>query len=197
MDKKDASTTLMGRRAVLGRSAGLAAGALLLGSSRLSFGAGDSPATASAVPKELAAALTRMRLRMGTFVCTPRAFIGIVGRSMADAAQMVRGGIRVEAEPVAIDWLQSQGLVSYLPDDGEVTTSSALTGLEEALIFIAVVGTLSGLAVGYLRGYEDGLEAAAEDEGEGGEGDGGGGDDDAGDGEGGEGGDGEDGEDGE
>jgi hypothetical protein len=106
------------------------------------------------------------------------------------AAAVLRGGIKIVADPIAIDAVHSTVLSDYLSDEGEVQTSG-LTGLEETLIVIAVVALLSGFGVGYMKGKEDGLEEAAnneaETESEGGDGTGtSGGGDDGGDGEGGE-----------
>ena len=107
------------------------------------------------------------------------------------AAAVLKGGIKIVADPIAIDAVNSTVLSDYLSDEGEVQTSG-LTGLEETLIVIAVVALLSGFGVGYMKGKEDGLEEAAdneaETESEGGDGTGTSGDDgdDGGDGEGGE-----------
>ncbi len=107
------------------------------------------------------------------------------------AAAVLKGGIKIVADPIAIDAVNSTVLSDYLSDEGEVQ-SSGLTGLEETLIVIAVVALLSGFGVGYMKGKEDGLEEAAdneaETESEGGDGTGTSGDDgdDGGDGEGGE-----------
>jgi hypothetical protein len=105
------------------------------------------------------------------------------------AAAVLRGGIKIVADPIAIDAVHSTVLSDYLSDEGEVQTSG-LTGLEETLIVIAVVALLSGFGVGYMKGKEDGLEEAAnneaETESEGGDGTGTSGGDDGGDGEGGE-----------
>jgi len=107
------------------------------------------------------------------------------------AAAVLKGGIKIVADPIAIDAVNSTVLSDYLSDEGEVQ-SSGLTGLEETLIVIAVVALLSGFGVGYMKGKEDGLEEAADNEAEtaseGGDGTGTSGDDgdDGGDGEGGE-----------
>jgi hypothetical protein len=105
------------------------------------------------------------------------------------AAAVLRGGIKIVADPIAIDAVHSTVLSDYLSDEGEVQTSG-LTGLEETLIVIAVVALLSGFGVGYMKGKEDGLEEGAnneaETESEGGDGTGTSGGDDGGDGEGGE-----------
>jgi hypothetical protein len=123
----------------------------------------------------------RVRFRLKQRTLSTEQAIALVTREPDKLAAEAKPGLTIEASPSVLGLGRAAGLGQLVGNDGEVETE-ALTGLEEALIVIAVIGFFSGLAVGYLKGYEDGQQAAAEAQDEG---DDGGGDD--GQGEGGEG----------
>jgi hypothetical protein len=127
-----------------------------------------------------------IRIRVGDRTVTPREALSQIAKDPERASkQMAEADVTVVASAEVLESLQTIFGAENVGDDG--TIASALTGFEEFLIITAVIGTLSGLAVGYLKGYEDGLAAAADqsaggDAGGGGDDDGGG--EDGGDGEG-------------
>ena len=112
------------------------------------------------------------------------------------ARSAAHGPVTVTANPGLSEALNASGFGSFVvplgsSGDDEMVVS-ALTGLEETLIVIAVFALVSGFATGYLMGKEDGLEEAAGQPSDQSEGDGdtgtgpteGGGGQDGGDGEG-------------
>ncbi len=107
--------------------------------------------------KKKAANVTKVKFKTKERTFTAKEMLASVAKDPDRAANVVKGGLTVQAESQVLDWAHNTPLGQYVEDDGEVTTSG-LTGFEEALIFIAVVGFFGGLAVGYLKGYEDGLE---------------------------------------
>jgi hypothetical protein len=110
----------------------------------------------------------KIRFRIGGRMVAPQELLTQLVKDPRRVGQAARGGFAVVAQPAVVDWMRSTAAGQWLDDEGEVETS-ALTGVEEALIIIAVLGTLGGLAVGYLKGYGDGLEdgqaATTDDEG--------------------------------
>ncbi len=86
-----------------------------------------------------------------------REILELIAKQPDQISERATAGLTINANPQILDWIRSTPLGQYVDAGGEVTTS-ALTGLEEALIVIALIALVSGAGVGYLKGYEDGYQ---------------------------------------
>jgi hypothetical protein len=88
---------------------------------------------------------------------TTKEIMASIAKNPERVSKLFKQGLSIEADSMFLDWVHNTPFGPFVDDDGEVI-ASGFTGFEEALIVIAVVGTLTGLAAGYVKGYYDGLE---------------------------------------
>lgn len=99
-----------------------------------------------------------IRVRIGDRPLTAQDAMMQIAKNPERVAQMlVAGDATVSASKPVIDWLQTIFGARNVGDDGAIAPD--LDGVEETLVVIAVIGTVGGFAVGYLKGRDDG-EAA-------------------------------------
>src|SRR4051794_24810125 len=104
-----------------------------------------------------------IRIRVGERThSVQEALAGIAKDPERVSKQLAADGVTVVAPKAVLDWLQTIFGAETVHDDGTI----AAQALTEVLIFIAVIGTISGFAVGYELGFEAGERATGGTEGD-------------------------------
>jgi hypothetical protein len=107
---------------------------------------------------------TRLRLKDRTV--TPEAVAALLAKDPARAANALRDGVRVEAEPAVLAWLNTTAVGPFIGDDGEVTASADMGSFVGGLIIGVVVGFVIGVAVGLSMNDDDDQTGSTQDPGE-------------------------------
>ena len=130
--------------------------------------ASGQPAPAAAVPT--------VRIRLKDRVWSGEQFLAETMRNPRQVAKLAKGGMRLEASPMAMAAIRASDFGRFVGDNGSIEPPQANSSLElglAVLVLVLAAGTM-GFAWGYSEGCAAGTEAATEpDDGASDEGDGG------------------------
>jgi len=88
-----------------------------------------------------------IRLRLADRTVTPEAVATLLAKDPVKAGNVLRGGVRIEAQPAVLDWLKTTPVGPFIGDDGTIEASADFGAFLGGLVFGFCVGVLVGVAV--------------------------------------------------